>query len=52
MRIFEINVYLNEIRVHKLPNTFYPDDFRKLPIKTLKDQTFFVDFVNILHFLY
>ncbi len=47
-----INVYLNGIRVHKLPNTFYPDDFRKLPIKHLKDQTFFVDFVNILHFLY
>ncbi len=44
--------YLNAIRVHKLPNTFYPDDFRKLPIKPLKDQTFFTNFVNILQFLY
>lgn len=47
-----INAYLNGIRVHKLPNTFYPDDFRKLPIKQLKDQTFFINFVDILQFLY
>lgn len=45
-------VYLNGIRVHKLPNTFYPDDFRKLPIKSLKEQQFFINIVGILQFLY
>ena len=46
------NKYLNGIRRHKLPNTFYPDDFRKLPIKPLKDQNFFVKIVEMLQFLY
>ncbi len=46
------NKYLNAIRRHKLPNTFYPDDFRILPIKPMKDQTFFVNLINILQFLY
>lgn len=46
------NAYLNAIRRHKLPNTFYPDDFRKLPIKPLKNQTFFIKLVDILQFLY
>ena len=44
--------YLNAIRVHKLPNTFYPDDFRKFPIKFIEDQTFFVNLINIIQFLY
>ena len=47
-----INVYLNAIRRHKQENYFYPDDFRKLPIKPLEDQTFFVNIVNVLQFLY
>ena len=47
-----MNAYLNAIRRHKLPNTFYPDEFRKLPIKPMEDQTFFVNLVNILQFLY
>lgn len=45
------NKYLNAIRRHKLENFFYPDDFRNLPIKPLKDQTFFKDFVEIIQFL-
>ncbi len=44
--------YLNAIRRHKLKNTFYPHDFRNIPIKRIKDQTFFVNIVNILQFLY
>jgi len=46
------NKYLNAIRRHKLPNTFYPDDFRKLPIKPMKDQTFFINIADILQFLH
>lgn len=45
-------VYFNLVRREKIKNMFYPDDFRKLPIKTIKDQTFFVNLVKILHFLY
>jgi len=46
------NRYLNAVRRHKLKNYFYPDDFRKLPIKTLKNQGVFVNLVNYLQFLY
>jgi len=46
------NKYLNAIRRHKLENFFYPDDFRNLPIKLIKDQTFFIKIVEILQFLY
>ncbi len=46
------NIYLNGIRRHKLENFFYPDDFRRLPIKPLKDQSFFIKVVEILQFLY
>ncbi|MBD3212218.1 MAG: hypothetical protein GF311_06380 [Candidatus Lokiarchaeota archaeon] len=46
------NLYLNAIRRHKLPNTFYPDDFRKVPIKELKNQTLYVNLVSILQFIY
>jgi len=46
------NRYLNAVRRHKLKNYFYPDDFRKLPIKKLKNQGVFVNLVNYLQFLY
>lgn len=44
--------YLNGIRRHKLEDTFYPDDFRDLPIKSFEEQTFFNKLINILQFLY
>ncbi len=44
--------YFNVVRREKIKNMFYPDDFRKLPIKALEDQTIFVNIVNILQFLY
>ena len=46
------NVFLNAVRRHKLPNTFYPDDFREIPIKNLKDQSVFIKIVEILQFLF
>ena len=46
------NTYLNAIRRHKLENTFYPHDFRNLPIKTLEDQEIFIYIGQILQFLY
>ena len=45
-------VYLNAIRRHKQENYFYSDDLRKLPLKIIDDQTFFVNIFNILQFLY
>lgn len=46
------NRYLNAVRRHKLKNYFYPDDFRKLPIKKSNNQNIFINLVGILQFLY
>jgi len=46
------NKYLNAIRRHKIENYFYPDDFRKLPIKILDDQSLFTKLIHILQFLH
>ncbi len=46
------NSFLNAIRRHKKINYFYPDEFRKLPIKPIKDQSFFIKIAEILQFLY
>jgi hypothetical protein len=42
------NLYLNNVRRHRLKNYFYPDDFRKLPIADVskKKQKGFVKLVN------
>jgi hypothetical protein len=42
------NVYLNNIRRHRLENYFYPDDFRNLPIANipLSEQKPFIELVD------
>lgn len=42
------NVFLNNVRRHRLKNYFYPDDFRKLPIAdiSLSEQKIYADLVN------
>jgi len=46
------NRYLNAIRKHKNYNTFYPDEFRQLPIKEIADIDLIIKLVHALDFLF